>query len=35
MVVGNNKPTTMKNVGKFQAILIAMQMLWYDVGYIA
>ena len=35
MVVGNNKSTTMKNIGKFLAILIAMQMRWYDVGHIA
>ena len=35
MVVGNNKMTTTQNAGILLAILIAMWMLWYDMGYIA
>jgi len=35
MVVGNNKLTTTKNVGKVLAISIVMQMRQYDAGHIA
>ncbi len=32
--VGNNELTTTKNVGELLAILIAMQMRWYEAGHI-
>jgi hypothetical protein len=35
MVVGNTESMTTKNVGKFLAILIAMQTRRYDAGHIA
>ena len=35
VVVGNNDPTTTENVGKLLAILIAMQIWWYNAGHIA